>query len=68
MDMERYRKVPGFKAYKVEKIEGVPAPWRVLFLVDGEEVGGGQYQTADQADDAGVDFMFSGWGDDESLP
>lgn len=63
--MERYRKAPGFKAYQVERIEGSNTPWHVRFLVDGEAVGGGCYQTSQQADDAGVDFMFSGWGDDD---
>ena len=62
--MERYRRQPQQKAFKVTFFEGASAPWRVIFMVDGEEVGGGQYQRAEHADDAGVDFMFSGWGDD----
>lgn len=64
MELADYRKKPGFKAIKVEKVEGTSAAWRVGFYVDGEAVGGGQYQTRAQADDAGVEFMFSGWGDD----
>lgn len=63
--MDRYRKPPGYRAYKVVKVEGHICPWRALFFVDGEEVGGGQYRTADEADAAGVDYMFSGWGDDK---
>ena len=61
--MDRYRKPPGFRAYQVVHVEGHICPWRVEFTVDGERVGGGQYRTADEADAAGVDFMFSGWGD-----
>lgn len=64
MEIADYRKPPGHKAYKVEFDRGVCAPWRVFFFVDGVRVGGGQYQTSQQADDAGVEFMFSGWGDD----
>ena len=58
--MERYRKKPEMKAYKVVEQVGTSTPWRVKFMVDGVEVGGGQYQTAEQADDAGVSFMFNG--------
>jgi hypothetical protein len=61
--MERYRQAPSIKAYKVTHQPGTSCPWRVAFIVDGDEVGHGQYQTAEQADDAGVEFMFSGWGD-----
>lgn len=63
-DFSRYRNPPGHKAYKVDFEQGAGAPWRVVFFVDGERVGGGQFQTAQQADDAGVEFMFDGWGDD----
>lgn len=62
--MDRYRKPPGFKSYKVERVEGHICPWRVRFFVDGEDAGGGQYRTAEEADAAGVDYMFSGWGDE----
>lgn len=60
--MERYRKPPVVKSYKVSQEPGSPAPWVVTFSVDGDDVGGGRYQTPEAADDAGVDFMFSGWG------
>jgi hypothetical protein len=60
---KKYRKPPGFKSYKISKIEGSAAPWRLDFNVDGESVGGGQFHTHRQAEEAGVDFMFSGWGD-----
>jgi len=60
----KYRKSPTEKAYSIDQVEGAACPWRVVFLVDGVEVGGGQYQTYDQAEDAGTDFIFSGWGDD----
>jgi hypothetical protein len=63
-DFDRYRVAPLTKAYKIHFEQGAGAPWRVVFFVDGEQVGGGQFQTAEQADDAGVDFMFDGWGDD----
>lgn len=52
------------RAFRVFNEPGTGAPWGVEFYVDGESVGGGQYQTAEQADDAGVDFMFSGDLDD----
>lgn len=52
------------RAYRVLYEPGAGAPWRVEFFVDREPVGGGQYQTAEQADDAGSDFMFSGDLDD----
>lgn len=48
------------RAYKVDEVAGNGDGWRVVFYVDGEEVGGGQYQTAEQADEAGIEFMFSG--------
>ena len=62
--LESYRQRPGVKATKVEHVPGQQCPWRLVMMVDGEVVGSGRYQTAEQADDAGVDFMFSGWGDD----
>lgn len=62
--MHRFRKSPVFRSYKVVRIEGLICPWRVRFLVDGEDVGGGQYRTSEEADAAGVDYMFSGWGDE----
>ena len=62
--MDRYRQPPGFRAYQVKKEPGHICPWRVDFVVDGECVGGGQYPTAEEADAAGVNFMFSGWGDE----
>lgn len=55
-----YRKKPATRAFKVAKLEGSDVPWRVSFFIDGVEVGGGQYQSAARADDAGVDFMFDG--------
>ena len=58
--MDRYRKKPDFRAYEVTQQKGTGADWRVTFYIDGEERGGGQFQTAEQADDAGVDFMFAG--------
>lgn len=61
-DMERYRQQPGIRAFRVMQSPGTSCPWRVAFIVDGDEVGKGQYQTAEQADDAGVQFMFAGWG------
>lgn len=63
-DFSRYRQPPLFKAYKVEFEQGAGAPWRVVFYVDGVEVGGGQFQTAEQADDAGINFAFEVLGDD----
>lgn len=63
--LEKYRKKPVLRAYKISKVDGHPAPWRVEFNVDGIMVGGGQYQSYDQAEDAGVDFMFSGAGVDD---
>lgn len=48
----------GLRAYKVEAIAGDGDGWRVRFFVDGEDVGGGVYPSADDADDAGIDFMF----------
>lgn len=60
---DRYRVPPSVRSFSVDVVSGSSCPWRVRFFVDGVECGGGQYQTAEQADDAGVDFMFSGWGD-----
>lgn len=62
--MDRYRRPPVAKSYQVEKVEGASAPWRVKFVVDGEDAGGGQYATAEEADEAGLRYMFSGWGDE----
>ena len=59
--LDSYRQRPGSKGYKVEHLPGRECPWCLVMMVDGEVVGSGQYQTAEQADDAGVDFMFSGW-------
>jgi hypothetical protein len=58
--MEKYRKKPLSREYKVTHEQGTGADWRVTFFIEGEERGGGQYQTAQQADEAGVDFLFSG--------
>lgn len=58
--MEKYRKKAFTRSYKVAQEQGTGADWRVTFYIDGEERGGGQYQTAEQADEAGVEFMFSG--------
>lgn len=58
--MEKYRRKPESRSFKVTCDPGTSTPWRVEFFVDGIEAGGGQYQTAEQADDAGVSFMFSG--------
>lgn len=63
--LSKYRKRPVEKGYSVDLVEGAECPWRVVFLVDGFEVGGGQFLTSDMAEDAGTDFMFSGWGDDD---
>ena len=62
--MEKYRKKPGMRAFEVSHEAGTSAPWRVTFYVDQVPCGGGQYQTAEQADDAGVNFAFSGDLDD----
>lgn len=64
MELSDYRKPPGFKGYEIDRYQGELCPWRVIFYVDGEAAGGGSYQTREQAEQAGVDFMFSGWGDD----
>lgn len=64
--MERYRTKPDFRAYKVERVEGHICPWRVRFFVNGEDAGGGEYRTAEDADAAGFDYMFSGWGDEQN--
>lgn len=64
MSMDRYRRGVVFRSYEVTNEPGTSCPWRVKFLADGVEVGGGQYQTAEQADDAGVSYMFSGGVDD----
>lgn len=61
--MDRYRRPPVAKSYHVEKVEGTSTPWRVKFVVDGEETGGGQYRTAEEADEAGLRYMFAGWGE-----
>jgi hypothetical protein len=57
---EKYRVLPKQRGYGIDRVEGAQCPWRVFFLVDGVEVGGGQYQTREAAEDAGADFMFSG--------
>lgn len=59
----RYRVGPGSRSYSVDVLDGVECPFRVSFFVDGVGCGFGQFHTADQADDAGAEFMFSGWGD-----
>lgn len=56
--MDRYRNNCQSRAYRVEHQPGAECPWRVYFIADGEETGGGRYQTAEQADEAGVDYMF----------
>lgn len=66
MELADYRKSPGFKGYEIDRFEGHQCPWKVIFYVDGEPVGGGSYQTRQQAEDSGVEFMFSGWGDLDS--
>lgn len=48
------------RSYQVEKVAGNGDTWRVTFWIDGENVGGGQYPTAELADEAGVEFMFGG--------
>lgn len=48
------------RSYRVFSVAGNGDGWRVVFYVDGEEVGSGQFQTPLQADEAGVDFMFGG--------
>lgn len=57
---DKYRKLPESRGYSVDCVEGAQCPWRVVLVVDGVEVGRGQYQTHEQAEDAGTDFMFSG--------
>ena len=57
--VEKYRKKALTRSFKVTQEQGTGADWRVVFYIDGEERGGGQFQTAEQADDAGVDFMFA---------
>ena len=52
----------------VDKVEGVDCPWRVVFVVDGVECGHGEYQSWDQADAAGEEWRFSGWGDESCAP
>ena len=56
--VEKYRRKALTRSYKVTQEQGTGADWRVTFYIDGEERGGGQFQAAQQADDAGVDFMF----------
>lgn len=53
--MEKFQELRG---YKVEKVPGHGDDWRVTFYIGREEVGHACLQTAEQADDAGVDFMF----------
>lgn len=48
------------RGYSVDLEAGNGDGWKVVFFVDGEVVGGGQYPTAELADSAGVDFMFGG--------
>lgn len=62
-DFDRYRLPAVARGYSVDMVPGCSCPWRVSFVVDGVSVGFAQFQTQSQADDAGVDFMFSGWGD-----
>jgi hypothetical protein len=64
MELADYRISPQSKGYMVDKVEGVDCPWRVVFVVDGVECGHGEYQSWDQADAAGEEWMFSGWGDE----
>lgn len=64
--MQRYRNRVKQRAFEVYKVEGTECPWRVRFLADGEETGGGRFKTADEADEAGVEYIFGGWGDDSS--
>lgn len=49
--------------YAVDQVAGNGDCWRVFFFIDDEEVGHGNFQTVEQADAAGVDFMFRGWPD-----
>lgn len=63
--MEHFRNRVDFYGYEVYQVVGSEAPWRVRFYAGGEEAGGGQYQTAEEADEAGVNYMFQRWGDDE---
>jgi hypothetical protein len=58
--MEKYRVKALTRSFKVTREQGTGVDWRVTFYIDGEERGCGQFQTAEQADDAGVQFMFSG--------
>jgi hypothetical protein len=49
-----------FRYYVVEKVAGNGDGWRVRYYVDDEEVGHGNFQRPEQADEAGADFMFRG--------
>lgn len=55
-----------FRSFAVSHVSGNGDGWRVDFYVNGEHCGHGQYQTSEQADDAGVEFMFGGAGGVES--
>lgn len=51
------------RSYKVENVSrasGDSFVWRVVFFLDGEEFGRGHFDSADEADAAGVDFLFGG--------
>jgi hypothetical protein len=58
--MEKFRKNPGAIWVDVYRVEVSPVPWRVDFYVGDERVGGGQFHTAEQADEAAANFMFRG--------
>lgn len=64
MELSDFRKKPCVRGYEILRVEGSSCPWRVVFSVDGVEGGSGQYQTHDQAEEAGIEWMFSGWGDE----
>lgn len=64
MELSDFRNTPGARGYQIHFVEGHSCPWRVVFSVDGVGGGSGQYQTHEQAEAAGIDWMFSGWGDE----
>lgn len=63
MELSDYRHPPQMRGYEIDHFKGTQAPWRIYFYVDGEKTGQGQYQTREQAENAGTEYMFSGWGD-----
>lgn len=46
------------RGYSVISFAGNGISWRVDFFINQEFVGYGVFATSEQADDAGIDFMF----------